>query len=174
MREMKIKTIKRIGLALFLFSLSLYGTTDSAVAGSPPQTAADFTMKSLSGKNIKLSELRGQVVLVNFWATWCTPCKKELPYFNELYAKFKGVGLEVLAVNIDKVRSKAARMSSALRLSFPVLLDPAGKVSGLYSIRSMPTTYVVARDGTVRHIHWGFGPDEPARYEAEIRKLLKE
>jgi len=165
---------RRIWLAVFLLSFVLAGNVNHAAGESPPRPAADFTVKSLSGKNIKLSELRGQVVLVNFWATWCTPCKKELPYFNRLYAKYKSVGLEVLAVNIDKVRSKAVRMSSDLGLSFPVLLDPAGRVSGLYSIRSMPTTYVVARDGTIRHIHWGFGPDEPARYEAEIRNLLKE
>ncbi len=174
MRKNRLKRERRVWLAIFLLSLSLAGNIDHAEGGSKPQHAADFTAKSLSGENIKLSELRGKVVLVNFWATWCTPCKKELPYFNRLYAKYKNVGLKVLGVNLDKVRSKAVRMSSAMGLSFPVLLDPAGRVSGLYRIRSMPTTYVVAKDGTVRHIHWGFGPDEPARYEAEIRNLLKE
>ncbi|MFQ5579472.1 MAG: TlpA family protein disulfide reductase [Nitrospiria bacterium] len=174
MRRNKITRGRGIWLAIFLLSIVLAVTVGSASGGSPPPPAADFTVKSLSGRNIKLSELRGHVVLVNFWASWCTPCKKELPYFDRLYAKYKSVGLKVLAVNIDKVKSKAVRMSTTLGLSFPVLLDPAGRVSGLYNIRSMPTTYVVARDGTVRHIHWGFGPDEPSRYEAEIRNLLKE
>lgn len=174
MRNNRFMWKRRVWLAIFLFSFTLAVKVNPVAGEVPPLPAADFTIKSLSGKNIKLSELRGQVVLLNFWATWCTPCKEELPYFNHLYAKYKSVGLKVLAINIDKVRSKAVRMSSALGLTFPVLLDPAGKVSGLYRIRSMPTTYIVARDGTIRHIHWGFGPDEPARYEAEIRKLLKE
>ncbi len=136
--------------------------------------ANDFTMKSLSGKNIKLSEQRGRVVILNFWATWCSPCKKELPYFNALYEKYKGVGLEILAVNIDKTKGAAMRMSSALGLTFPVLPDLSGELSGLYQIRSMPTTYVIAKDGTIRNIHWGFGPEEAARYEKEVRSLLKE
>lgn len=139
-----------------------------------PKRAPDFTLKSSAGSNIKLSELRGRVVLVNFWATWCTPCKEELPFFNTLYRRYQNLGLEVLGVNIDKVPSRATQMSIALGLSFPVLFDPAGKTSTLYQIRTMPTTFVVAKDGTLRHVHWGFGPSEPARYEAEIRALLKE
>ena len=136
--------------------------------------APDFTLKSLTGKNIKLSELRGRVVLINFWATWCAPCREELPFFNRLYGKYKEVGLEILGVNIDKTVSQAVGMSGTFGLAFPVLLDPSGEISGLYRIRSMPTTFVVAKDGTVRHTHWGFGPDDPARYEGEIRSLLKE
>lgn len=136
--------------------------------------APDFTLKSSTGGNVKLSELRGRVVLVNFWATWCTPCKEELPFFNTLYRRYQNLGLEVLGVNIDKVSSQGAKMSTALGLSFPVLFDPSGKTSNLYRIRSMPTTFVVAKDGTVRHVHWGFGPAEAARYESEIRALLKE
>jgi peroxiredoxin len=136
--------------------------------------APDFTLKRSTGGNVKLSELRGRVVLVNFWATWCTPCKEELPFFNALYRRYQNLGLEVLGVNIDKVSSQASQMSAALGLSFPVLLDPAGKTSDLYQIRTMPTTFVVAKDGTLRHVHWGFGPGERDRYESEIRALLKE
>ena len=136
--------------------------------------APDFTLKSATGRNVKLSELRGRVVLVNFWATWCTPCKEELPFFNTLYHRYQNLGLEVLGVNIDKVSSQASQMSAALGLSFPVLFDPAGRTSNLYQIRTMPTTYLVAKDGTLRHVHWGFGPAERDRYELEIRTLLKE
>jgi peroxiredoxin len=138
------------------------------------RTAPDFTLKTSRGHNLKLSELRGRVVLINFWATWCTPCKEELPFFNTLYRRYQNLGLEVLGVNIDKVSSHATQMSTALGLLFPVLFDPAGKTSTLYQIRTMPTTFVVAKDGTLRHVHWGFGPAEPDRYESEIRALLKE
>ncbi len=161
-------------LAVAVAAVVLCTAPSFAEINSDLKKAPNFTLKSSGGGNVKLSELRGRVVLVNFWATWCTPCKEELPYFNTLYRRYRNLGLEILGVNVDKVASQASQMSTALGLSFPVLLDPSGDTSTLYQIRSMPTTFVVAKDGTLRHVHWGFGPDEPARYESEIRTLLKE
>lgn len=158
----------------FLLMVLLFSASVFADIPGGPKKAPDFTLKSSTGGNVKLSELRGRVVLVNFWATWCTPCKEELPFFNTLYRRYQNLGLEVLGVNIDKVSSQGAKMGTALGLSFPLLFDPAGKTSNLYQIRTMPTTFVVAKDGTLRHVHWGFGPAEPARYESEIRALLRE
>lgn len=170
-----MKQIHKISVAMLMFvSMTLMGKTVFAGTQFTSQKAADFTLKSLSGENIKLSEQRGKVVLLNFWATWCAPCKKELPYFNRLYGKYKDVGLEVIGINIDKGGTEVRRMSEGLGLAFAVLPDPAGKISDLYRIRSMPTTYVIGKGGMIRHVHWGFGPDEPARYEKEIRTLLKE
>ena len=167
--------LRRIPLpAVSLLMVLLFSDTGFAEIPGGVKKAPDFTLKSSTGSNIKLSELRGRVVLVNFWATWCTPCKEELPFFNTLYRRYQNLGLEVLGVNIDKISSQATQMSAALGLSFPVLLDAVGKTSNLYQIRTMPTTFGVAKDGTLRHVHWGFGPAEPARYESEIRALLKE
>jgi peroxiredoxin len=159
---------------LFLMAALLTNSVCFAEGEREWKKASDFTLKSLTGKNIKLSELRGRVVLINFWATWCAPCKEELPLFNRLYGKYRSLGLEILGVNIDKAVSQASQMSGMFNLTFPVLLDTDGRVAELYRIRSMPTTFVVAKDGTVRHIHWGFGPTDATRYEAEIRSLLKE
>jgi len=157
---------------VFVFAMTAAGW---AYAAAPGEKAPDFTGKTLGGKNIKLGELRGRVVLINFWGTWCAPCKEELPYFNSLYGKYKNVGLEILAVNVDKVRSQAVGMSGAMGLTFPVILDPAGDLSDLYRIRNMPTTFVVGKDGGIRYVHWGFGSaNDPPRYESEIRGLLKE
>ncbi len=158
-------------ILIFVF---LMVVNEPAVGQRIQEPAPNFTLKSVAGKNIKLSELRGHVVLVNFWATWCAPCKDELPFFNRLYEKYKIAGVEILGVNIDKLSSRAADFSRSLGLSFPILLDPSGKVSASYRINSMPTTAVIAKDGTVRHIHRGFLPDDPARYEGEIKALLKE
>lgn len=169
-----MRSEKKLVFAMMLLVVGLFLTISTASAKGNFKKASDFTMKSLSGKNIKLSEQRGRVVILNFWATWCTPCKEELPYFNALYGKYKGVGLEILGVNIDKRKGAAMRMSQDLGIDFPVLPDPSGKVSGLYLIRSMPTTYVIAKDGTIRNIHWGFGPQDAASYEKEVRSLLKE
>jgi peroxiredoxin len=164
---------KRKAIVLFLSVLIFFATGMARGAGQG-EKAPDFTGKTLSGKNVKLSELRGRTVLINFWGTWCAPCKEELPYFNRLYGKYRGIGLEILAVNIDKVVSQAARMSGNLGLTFPVVLDPAGDLSDLYRIRSMPTTFVVGKDGMIRYVHWGFGPNDPSRYESEIKSLLKD
>jgi len=161
-------------LAAWLLGTLLVATPGLSEIPGGVRKAPDFTLKSSTGNNVKLSELRGRVVLVNFWATWCTPCKEELPFFNSLYRRYQNVGLEVLGVNVDKVSSQASQMSTALGLSFPVLFDPTGKTSNLYQIRTMPTTFVVAKDGTLRHVHWGFGPAERDRYELEVRALLKE
>jgi peroxiredoxin len=164
----KIKTIN-----LFLSVLIFFGTGLAHGAGQG-EKAPDFTGKTLVGKNVKLSELRGRIVLLNFWGTWCAPCKEELPYFNRIYGKYKGVGLEILAVNVDKVPAQAAGMSGALGLTFPVVLDPSGDLFELYRIRNMPTTFVVGKDGMIHYIHWGFGPNDPPRYESEIKSLLKD
>lgn len=145
-----------------------------AAAAENPVRAPDFTLKSGTGKNIKLSELRGRVVLVNFWATWCAPCKEELPLFNRLYDKFRLAGLEILGVNIDKSSSAAMDFSRRLGLSFPILFDPSGDLAEKYRITSMPSTAVVAKDGTIRYVHRGFIPGDSSRYESEIRSLLKE
>ena len=166
--------MKKICFGIFLITLLLVERRAFSAQNPALKKAANFTVKSLSGKNIKLSEQRGKVVILNFWATWCAPCKKELPYFNQLYGKYKHVGLEILGINIDKTSGEAKRMSNDFSLAFPILPDPSGKVSDLYGIRSMPTTYVIGKDGRIRYIHWGFGPDEPSRYEREIRSLLKE
>ena len=144
-----------------------------AVAQEPIH-APDFTLKSNGGKNIKLSELRGQVVMVNFWATWCAPCEEELPVFNRLYEKYRLMGLEILGVSIDKSPSAAAEFGRRLGLNFPILFDPSGSLSEKYRITSMPSTAVVAKDGTIRYVHRGFLPSDPSNYDKEIRSLLKE
>ncbi len=164
---------KRGKIVSFLLAL-VFVTAGLAQGAAPRDKAPDFTGKTLGGRNIKLSELRGRIVLLNFWGTWCAPCKEELPYFNRLYGKYQGVGLEILAVNVDKVTAQAVGMSGALGLTFPVVPDPSGHLFDLYQIRSMPTTFVIGKDGMIRFVHWGFGPNDPARYESEIKSLLKE
>jgi len=172
---MRINSMRNKSKIIPLLLAAALAAGGPAVAANPGEKAPDFTGKSLGGKNIKLSELRGRVVLINFWGTWCAPCKEELPYFNSLYGKYRNVGLEILAVNVDKVRAQAAGMSGAMGLTFPVILDPAGDLFDLYRIRNMPTTFVVGKDGGIRYVHWGFGTSvDPPRYESEIRSLLKE
>jgi peroxiredoxin len=122
------------------------------VTGAP---APDFTLEDLDGNPVRLADLEGQVVLVNFWATWCGPCRLEMPALQARYDALKAQGFTVLAVNMDEPREDAALFAQDLGLSFPVLLDPGASVNDLYRVRGYPTTYIVDREGLISRQHVG-------------------
>lgn len=136
--------------------------------------APDFTLASASGKNIKLSELRGEVVMVNFWASWCGPCREELPLLDELYQQYRDYGFTLLGVNVDENRAAADKLLEQIPVSFPVLYDPASAVSELYEVDAMPSTILIDRDGNLRHLHRGYKPGYEDKYDAEIKALVLE
>lgn len=149
----------------------------SGVRASPEltgQPAPDFVLKSATGENLRLSEYRGEVVMINFWATWCGPCRQEMPLLDELYSRYHKVGFSLLGVNIDDDSSKAMQMVEELGVSFPVLFDEQKQVSKLYEVEAMPVTVLVDREGTVRHVHHGYKPGYEQKYLTEIRSLLRE
>jgi peroxiredoxin len=106
----------------------------------------DFTLADLQGRNWSLKELRGKVVLVNFWATWCPPCRKEMPDLETLYNRFKGQGLVILAIS-DEEASKVHPFIAQRDFTYPILLDPGRKVNGLFRVDGIPKTFVYDRDG---------------------------
>lgn len=137
-------------------------------------TAPDFVLKSTAENNLRLSEYRGRVVLINFWATWCGPCRQEMPVLEKLHQKYERSGLTVLGVNMDEDPRDAREMAKALRVSFPVLFDLEKNVSRTYDVDAMPATVLVDRDGTVRYIHRGYRPGVEDQYIQRVRALLKE
>lgn len=124
----------------------------AAVVGAP---APDFTLEDLDGNPVRLADQQGQVVLINFWATWCGPCRLEMPALQARYDALKDEGFTVLAVNLDEPREDAALFAQDLGLTFPVLLDPGAKVNDLYRVRGYPTSYFVDRQGNVDALHVG-------------------
>jgi peroxiredoxin len=162
------------------FSLLVIGFSAAAWSGSAlalPETgkaAPDFVLKSESGRNIRLSELRGEVVLVNFWASWCTPCRQELPLLNAIYSRLRSAGLTLLAVNVDEDRKNADAMLKRFELRFPTLFDSNKSVASLYKVDTMPTTLLIDRSGRVRYVHRGYYSGAEAKYEQQLRELLKE
>jgi len=154
--------------------LALFAVLPATAAESRGQAASDFALKSLSGANVRLSEHRGEVVLVNFWATWCGPCRQEMPLLNQIYQRYHGVGLELLGVNIDDTGGRATDMARTLGIGFPVLFDDSKTVSRQYQVNTMPTTLLIGRDGTVRYRHEGYQPGYEQKYVDQIRELLKE
>jgi peroxiredoxin len=151
-----------------LFALAAH----AAIAPNAP--APDFTLKSLDGPNLRLAEQRGRVVLVNFWATWCGPCKQEMPHLNRLYDKYRTSGFVLLGVNVDEDARQAAGTAAKLGVRFPVLFDAEKAVSKLYDLQSMPATVLIDRDGRVRYLHRGYRDGLEASYEQQIRELVKE
>ena len=145
-----------------------------ASSGLTGQTAPDFVLKSATGENLRLSEYRGDVVMINFWATWCGPCRQEMPLLDELYGRYQRVGFNLLGVNIDDDSRRAMAMVNELGIKFPVLFDEDKKVSKLYEVEAMPLTLLLDREGTVRHIHHGYQPGYEQKYLNEIRSLLRE
>ena len=137
-------------------------------------TAPDFTLKSADGRNLRLQEQRGQVVLVNFWASWCGPCKQEMPHLGRLYEKYRSSGFTLLAVNIDDDARHGAATAAKWGLKFPVLLDADKKVTRLYDLGAMPSTVLIDRDGKVRYLHRGYREGVEETYERQIRELVKE
>ena len=136
--------------------------------------APDFTLRGADGRNLRLAEQRGQVVLVNFWASWCGPCKQEMPQLNRLYDKYRGAGFVMLGVNIDDDARVGAATAARWGVKFPVLLDADKTVSRLYDMGSMPATVLIDRDGRVRYLHRGYREGVEEAYERQIRELIKE
>ena len=165
---MKIKNLT-LGLIVIAFT-----ATALASSGLTGQSAPDFALKSSTGANLRLSEYRGDVVMINFWATWCGPCRQEMPLLDELYTRYERVGFNLLGVNIDDDSRRAMQMVDELGVTFPVLFDARKEVSKLYNVDAMPVTVLVDREGNVRYVHQGYKPGYEDMYLDQVRSLLRE
>ncbi len=141
------------------------GPRSDAWSGKP---ALDFTLKDLAGKTHKLSGQRGRVVLVNFWATWCGPCRREMPEIQKLYDEFKGKGLAVYGVNCSETPAKAKGYVTRNSYMFPILLDADSKVQQQYGVEGIPTVFIVDREGTIA-AHY-IGAQSGATLRAGLKK----
>jgi len=160
-------------LAAIALATLLAVPVSQAAMPSAGSAAPDFTLKSNGGKNLKLSEFRGQVVMINFWATWCGPCRQEMPLLNRIQEKYRKAGFMLLGVNIDDRPEAAQAMARNLGVHFPILFDTEKRVSRLYDVNAMPSTLLIDRDGKLRYFHLGYRPGYETRYESQVRELLK-
>ncbi|MEO0422113.1 MAG: TlpA disulfide reductase family protein [Pseudomonadota bacterium] len=168
---MQLKTLAASSLLTLGLLFSAGGLTKSTYEGQP---APDFTLKSLGGENVRLSELRGQVVMINFWASWCGPCRQEMPLLEALYQRYNPLGFELLGVNVEQDVDDAKRWLADTSVSFPVLLDPSNQLTKMYQVKAMPSTILVDRDGNVRHLHKGYKPGDENTYQDLVRSLIRE
>lgn len=136
--------------------------------------APDFTLKSNSGENIRLAEQRGNVVMLNFWASWCGPCRQEMPHLNAISEQYSNLGFNLIGVNVDENRNDADRAIKDLRVAFPVLFDNDSTVAELFSVDAMPTTIIIDKDGNVRHLHRGYQSGYEDDYAKQVAGLIRE
>ena len=160
-----LKTILPIILTLVLL---VTGCSEPSVArtGEP---APDFQLKNLDGQSVSLSDFQGKPVLINFWASWCSPCRDEMPYLQQIYEEWSGRGLVVLAINIGESPAEAKSFLKTHNLSLPVLLDTKQAVAGKYNIRGIPTTFFIDSGGIIQQKIIGTFPSKGA-----IEKHLNE
>ena len=153
-------------ILLFLFTGLLAGP--GAEVG---EKAPDFKLKSLTGNNqVSLAGLRGKVVLLDFWASWCAPCKISMPHLTKLSAKYKK--FEVIAINIDDDKENAITFLSDLNLDINAVYDETKKVVSAYDVPEMPTAFLIDQYGTVQYIHSGYSEEKMKKLEFAIRGLL--
>lgn len=139
---------------------------------SKPTPAPDFALQSTDGKTIRLSHLRGNLVLVNFWASWCPPCRAEMPVLDALAQSHKKAGLIVLGLNVDLDNTARDEYLKEHPVSFPILDDSKWSTAKLYIAPSQPVTFFVDRDGNLAHVHQGYKSGDDLVYAAQVRELL--
>ncbi len=172
MRANMTKTVVLI-LSIFAFALMLPFTAQARVK----QAAPDFTLADLGGKQVSLKDFRGKVVFLDFWASWCPPCKKELPEIDKLVERYRNAGLAAVAISIDKKKEHAeefAALYPGLSKRLILLHDPEATVINKYNAKAMPTSFIIDRKGIIRHIHFGYNEGDPQSWVKEIDALLKE
>jgi peroxiredoxin len=135
------------------------------------KSASAFTLSAVNGAS-KMAVEKGKVVLVDFWATWCEPCKKSFPKYQELYSKYKGSGFEILAVSVDEDSKGIPDFIKSYGAKFPVGWDEGHKIAECYQPGTMPSAYVIDKNGVVKHVHTGYKDGEEKALEKEIKALL--
>ena len=159
----------RIAVIVATLSLSL-----PALAGPTGGPAPAFTLASRAGQDVSLAQYKGQVVMLNFWASWCGPCRQEMPLLESIYRKYNKMGFTMIGVNVEPDSNAANNWLKATPVSFPILYDRDSKVSKLYDVSGMPSTVIIDRTGKLRVLHRGYKPGDENEYLDSIRSLIRE
>lgn len=175
-RRFWIFIILAAGLAWIYLSAVESDASSSGIPAAPQKgfPAPDFDLPTTSGESVRLSDLRGQAVLVNLWATWCPPCREEMPAIEKVYNEYKDQGFTVLAIDMtyQDTPSAVAPFVEKHGLTFPILLDENGDVSQAYQMRSLPSSFFINRDGIINEVVIG-GPMAEALLRTRVEDILK-
>lgn len=172
----KTRVPVRAGLPALVLSLTLsaFGLAPGrAAAVEPGQPAPSFSARALEGDStLNLAQYKGKVVFLDFWASWCQPCQTAMPLIESLRGEFPADQFQVLAVNVDQDPAKAKAFLARKKVGYPSVSDPEGRLPSSYGLKTMPTSYLIDRNGVVRAVHAGFRSSDMDGLRAEIRALL--
>lgn len=150
------------------------GLAASVAAVETGARAPELAGRTLDGQPLRMANLRGKVVIVDFWASWCAPCREEMPVLERLYQRYREQGLVVVGVSVDRTERNARGFLRRTRVSFPIIHDSDHAIANRYSPPKMPSSYIVDRRGVIRYVHEGFRAEDGPRMEREVRTLLRE
>jgi len=153
----------------WLVAILIFVTTLATTYAGP---APDFELPTKAG-SVSLQSMRGQVVYLDFWASWCKPCRKSFPWMNALQAKYRDKGLQIVAVNVDSDLEQVKRFLEKYPADFVVAYDADGKVASLYQVKGMPSSYLIDKQGNIHASHIGFKEEDKVTVETQIKQLLQ-
>jgi thiol-disulfide isomerase/thioredoxin len=165
-----MRNLSKILCALAVATLATVPT----LAVAPAKPAPQFKLASLAGKQVGLDQYKGQVVMINFWASWCVPCRQEMPILEKLHTKYKPMGFSMVGVNVEPDSNLAINWLKTTPVTFPILFDTKSEVSKLYAVAGMPSTVIIDRKGNLRWLHRGYKPGDENKYLDQIRALVRE
>jgi len=160
------------GLRTAAASVALWLAAGGAHAAAVGDAAPAFALPTAQGETISLLQLRGQVVYVDFWASWCAPCRRSFPWMNELQQRYGGRGVTIVAINVDVRREDANRFLRQYPATFAVVYDGTGATPGAYAVKAMPSSYIIDPKGRIAGVEHGFLEERRAALEEKIRSLI--
>jgi peroxiredoxin len=166
----RIATMLSAAVATALLSAVAAAGSGAAANGRAPP----FTLEARGGSKISLAQYKGQVVMLNFWASWCGPCRQEMPLLENIYKKYNKLGFTLIGVNVEPDSKDAEGFLKQTPVSFPVIYDKDSTVSKAYDVQGMPSTVIIDRKGNIRVLHRGYKPGDENEYLDSIRSLVRE
>ncbi len=157
---------------LFALAASVLALPTSVYAVETGAAAPPFSLPTAKGEPLALDKLRGKVVYVDFWASWCGPCRRSFPWMNEMQQKYGAKGFTVVAINVDKRRADAEKFLAQIPANFPVVYDEVGTTPAAYAVKGMPSSYLIDPSGKISYVERGFVDENKAPLEDRVKALL--
>jgi thiol-disulfide isomerase/thioredoxin len=154
---------------------ALYLLLALLVAAAAPlwaEPAPNLTLKTLDNSDLKISNMKGDVVYVDFWATWCPPCRQSFPWMEEMYQRYSNLGFKIVAISLDNKRDVIDQFLKTMTTSFTIAHDPGGESANAFKVKGMPSSYLIDRKGNIHLAHMGFNERDKEKLESMIKDLI--